>query len=289
MFQFMAGLGFAHHFNRELVVNTSWYRQARISRNRGSVNSSRRNLEISRFKSFAETRRELIKTPSQGRFERLVDFEQLGLRKFLKIGSEQDFTMSTWSNPEKIKRLMGYFMSSNFFLGLDSRQIFSDLVSPMSAWSTEQRKIFLSKPGIGVHVRLGDYLAIGDKQIPSEIYFINGIEMLKRVLGSNVEVFLFTDDLENLEILYPKLCQMANIVIPPNNLDSVESLLLLGSFSAYVASNSTFSWWATILSGVKASLIVRPSHFFTDNSLNIGDLQLWDPRSIKLDPIRGEI
>jgi hypothetical protein len=69
----------------------------------------------------------------------------------------------------------------------------------------------------------------------------------------------------------------------------VESLLALSKSSAFVCSNSTFSWWGSVLNDTPTSYIVRPSYFYTRGPENLTRSELWFEDSVVVHPLSGKL
>jgi hypothetical protein len=107
---------------------------------------------------------------------------------------------------------------------------------------------------IAVHLRHGDYLNL------SQVYGFSSPEYIKSALIEVAnfvqanEIWLFTDtpsavSAEVMTFLRPKK------VIGPETLSRpLESMLLMSKASALVAANSSFSWWAALLTSEEATV-----------------------------------
>jgi hypothetical protein len=287
MFQYMAGLGLARSTKRELLINVNWFLNPLILQRNNPAYLFKRKIDIIQFNRVAETRKDWSRTLRDGRMERLVSQLSGSKKQFLRIGSENDFENDAWVKGEELRRLFGFFMSPKFFLGVSPESVFGELNPPISGWSmTTQNEITKTK-SIGVHIRLGDYVALGDKVIPTEAYFLSGVAQLKILLGEDVKVYFFTDEPKRLNELFPSLTSLGVTISPPEYTSPAENLMILSKCTAFVCSNSTFSWWAAALSGAHSSLIVRPSYFYTERPGEDSHADLWHPDSSRLHPITG--
>ena len=107
--------------------------------------------------------------------ERLISRLSEPRRNFVGIASESNFENGTWRNGNDIRRLFGFFMSPKFFLGVSPQSVFGELNPQISDWSIRTLREMGQTKSIGVHIRLGDYVSLGDKVIPNEAYFLAGI------------------------------------------------------------------------------------------------------------------
>lgn len=105
-----------------------------------------------------------------------------------------------------------------------------------------------SKETIVCHVRLGDLLDLQHiYTLPSQEFFLGAIEKLQNLNGaSSANVLVFTEDYGQFNRHYPILASRANKIITRDEIsDDLESFLLMANSRNIVASNSTFSHWAS--------------------------------------------
>jgi hypothetical protein len=286
MFQFAAGRGLSRLVEKEHLINLRWFDNPKIHRKNESSYHSKRKPEILDFLLPFQTKLDSIPTPIDGHFERsLMKFD--ALRYFLKIADESDFHGDIWRNPYSIRRLVGFFMSPKYFGSQFSPHELSTTVKQLSPWSQQILSLNNLQAGIGVHVRLGDYIQLGDKVIPSEAYYLSGIRAIQESKHNSIPVYLFTDEPSRLAEMFPTLCSQGVLIYHPQ-LNPSESLSLLSMCAHFVCSNSTYSWWgAHLKEGDK--LLVRPSYFYTATPNVDTDADLWTKTDIRLDPIDGRL
>lgn len=289
MFQFMAGHGFAKASGRQLALNLNWFSNPRFFVGNNSAYLSKRKPEILQFTDVSISSMDRSKTPKDERFERLIrNFSESNKRK-LGIASEASFKDEEWSKRDSIRRLSGYFMAPKYFLGSSPKEVFMNVLHPPSPWSVLMTQKIEEKKSIGVHIRLGDYLVLGDKVVPNEEYYLNSVSQLKEALNVDANVFLFTDEPSRLATLFPSLARVGEIISPSTSVSTVENLILLSKCSAFVCSNSTFSWWGATLGDVQKNLIARPSYFYSASPDEDVARELWSPESLRIHPLTGRI
>lgn len=109
---------------------------------------------------------------------------------------------------------------------------------------------------VGIHIRRGDYLNAEDSKdlYLNPNYFKNAVEILNEKIV-NPEFYVFSDDIpwckKNLEFIKNKK------FVDFNN-SSFEDFILLIRLRNKIISNSTFSWWASILNK-NSNIIISPS------------------------------
>jgi hypothetical protein len=118
-------------------------------------------------------------------------------------------------------------------------------------------------PVIGLHVRLGDFRKlrpgedfskVGAVRTP-ETYFIEIIQGIRKIHGTDLKVSLFTDGRAE-ELAGILSCDGVELV--NGNSDLADLLLLSRSNIIVTSAGSTFSYWAGFLSG--GILLMHPDH-----------------------------
>lgn len=124
-------------------------------------------------------------------------------------------------------------------------------------------------PVIGVHIRMGDFrkLKVGETYQsghvrPPESLFIDLINKIRKVKGSNLPVSVFTDGYsKELE----KILSLKNVFLVENNSDLVDLLLLSKSKLIIPTQGSTFSTWAVFLSQSPVILLLNSERSLRPN------------------------
>jgi hypothetical protein len=153
---------------------------------------------------------------------------------------------------------------SNYFQGLvENRALTLQLFDEILSNNVKREVAALPSPVIGVHVRLGDFRKLaGDEEFSKvgavrtpEKYFIDTIQAIRNVHGSDLPVSVFTDGYRH-ELI--ELFKLPNVHLVEGNSDMVDLLLLSKSKIIVASAGSTFSYWAGFLSN--APLILHPDH-----------------------------
>jgi glycosyl transferase family 11 len=153
---------------------------------------------------------------------------------------------------------------ANFFEGLREHrdkaiQLFWNVLNKQIKQDLEK----LPVPGIGVHIRMGDFRKlkageefskVGSVRTPED-YFIEVIKQLRAMHGSCLPVSVFTDGYEH-EL--KELLSLEKVAIIQGNTDIVDLLLLSRSKIVVTSAGSTFSYWSGFLSN--APIIMHPDH-----------------------------
>ena len=130
-------------------------------------------------------------------------------------------------------------------------------------WFLAERARLRQAGAIALHVRWGDYLNLRAVygEIPAS-YYRRAVEVIERTVGSGRPVWLFSDDSAGASAFLEGAVRLDHVVDPPEESTPLENLLLLGSASALVGANSTFSWWAAYLADAAPGSVVFPRPLF---------------------------
>ena len=113
--------------------------------------------------------------------------------------------------------------------------------------------------GVCLHIRRGDYFSpqyINTHAVCDERYYAEAVSQAKEMIENPV-FFVFSNDHESLEWI------KQNYSFPPVDIRYVdlanpdyEELRLMKACKHFIISNSTFSWWAAVLSEESSSKMV---------------------------------
>ena len=284
LFQITTGMALAKSVNKSLAINSNLYLNPVLREKINPNYKKKRKFEAINFLEVAQLPRDKFPTPVNGRFERYLENLSESQKRKIGIATESSFSEFGWSNPEKIRRLVGHFISPKYFSNIDSTLLFKELNLPLSPWSSFILKEIQHRETIGIHVRLGDYLFQNNIIVPNENYYLNALEYLQNLLGHKSNILIFSDEPNKIKNLFPTLYQKAKTLHPEGEVSVAENLFLLLRCTAFVCSNSTFSWWAANLSKVQTNLIVAPRDFFVNNKKTNFTKELWWEKSILIDP-----
>jgi len=153
---------------------------------------------------------------------------------------------------------------SDYFSNLkEQRQEVFPLLWNILSEKVKQDLERLNPPVIGVHIRMGDFRKLATHEDFSKVgavrtpedYFIDIIQTIRKINGTNLPVSIFTDgyahELKNI-------LSLPEVTMIEGNSDIVDLLLLSKSKIIVTSAGSTFSYWAGFLSD--APLILHPDH-----------------------------
>jgi len=176
--------------------------------------------------------------------------------QFLRICGKLDEIKISNLDPE-FKRLINEKRDNTFFIGYFQSYIcFSDsnheLKNLFQIKKKYQTGIALDSPYIGIHVRLGDYMELGNKNLGNDISLSKKYyaDALNRLDTENYKLVVVSDNIEKAKELLPE--QYSYKFYQDTEIIDFQTLL---NAEKLVISNSTFSWWAAYLNNRSAEVI----------------------------------
>lgn len=141
--------------------------------------------------------------------------------------------------------LHGYFQSLKYFE--NHKQ---DFINKLNLPSVKTD--WIEEKNVAVHIRRGDYLQ------HHNIHLVCKTDYFKREIGKfkDYQINVFTDSLDFVEEEFKDL----NINIIDSG-DEIKDLTLMSFHDNIICSNSSFSWWASLLSKKKEKIIVPDKWF----------------------------
>ena len=186
------------------------------------------------------------------------------------------FEKFSYISKTNLKYISGNWMSEKFFSPVANQLIIEFSVkTPPSNVNAEMAARLNRNESVCVHIRRGDYAHAewADKLLICDFnYYENAIKRMKELVKDPVfYVFSNTsDDIAWIKDNY-KFSSPVNFV-DLNNPD-YEEFRLMSNCHHFILSNSSFSWWASYISGYDQKIVIAPSKW------NSG---IWDVRDIYL-------
>lgn len=154
-------------------------------------------------------------------------------------------------------RLRGYWQSEKYFK--DYRNEILKMLSPVYE-PTASFKELLSKirnsSSISVHVRRGDYVALGI--CLSDVYYKAAIRLMSEKVDTP-EFYVFSDDMEYAKGLFEGVdnAEIHFVKYEARNA-TIEDFLLMKSCLHNITANSSYSWWGAWANENKEKIVVCP-------------------------------
>ncbi len=121
-----------------------------------------------------------------------------------------------------------------------------------------------SSKAVSLHIRRTDYLI--ESITMDNMYYSNALNILKERVGHDLEVFIFSDDIDYAEGLARRL-EIETFYIMPIR-EAYQDIYLMSQTKHHVIANSTFSWWGAVLGNAKncRGITVAPKKWFKDGT-----------------------
>ena len=117
---------------------------------------------------------------------------------------------------------------------------------------------------------------------PIEFYY-NAIELIRQKVGSNIELFVFSDDIPWCKANFKHQITTHFIEHKLYKGERFSAYLELMSICQhFIIPNSTFAWWAAWLSENKNKIVIYPNIWFVDSNLQDQTIDLFPNTWIKL-------
>lgn len=161
-------------------------------------------------------------------------------------------------------RLKGYWQCEKYFK--DYRNEILKMLSP-SYEPTESFKELLLKiqnsNSISVHVRRGDYVALGI--CLNDVYYKTAIRLMSKKVNAP-EFYVFSDDIEYAKGLFDGI-ENANINFVKYEAcnATIEDFLLMKSCLHNITANSSYSWWGAWANENNKKIVVCPKRETKDD------------------------
>lgn len=144
--------------------------------------------------------------------------------------------------------LHGYFQTYKHFMNYQKNFHGLELRNP-SLWYLNRVDKFKKEKIIAIHVRRGDYVEHADKYgLLSKKYYANAyLELIQT--QSYSKVWVFSDDTETARANLGDFLPVDTKWVESSEVeDDAEVMKLMSHANAIIIANSTFSWWAAMLS-----------------------------------------
>ena len=168
--------------------------------------------------------------------------------------------------------LIGFWQSEEYMYDLHQLRLDLELKEPLSAPAQKVSEVIDAVESVALHVRRGDYLkdqkTIARHGVCSQSYYQSAIDL---VLAEKpkAEFFVFSDDPKwvKAHLKLPPQCTYVSAV----NIAAEEDLVLMSSCKHQIIANSTFSWWGAWLNNSCEKIVVCPTPWFDDPSIDTQD------------------
>ena len=178
-------------------------------------------------------------------FNLIVDNESV---KNEDIAEKENILFGYWQIPQfarKIKDILRNEIVGKY-----------QLSEQLNAWKT----VFEKDNAVCVHIRRGDYVGDQMHEVCTDSYYEKAMELYRNKMENPI-FYVFSDDKNYVRELYRNT---EDVVVVENIENDYEELILMSSFSSYIISNSSFSWWAQFLGDAKN--VIAPNRWYGDEN-----------------------
>jgi len=158
----------------------------------------------------------------------------------------------------------GYFQTFKYFRDFVQSQDFQLQLRSSSYWFQSMYQIAERHRPTVIHVRRGDYRDQKTQQVFGLLdkqYFLDAISLVRSKELKPSEIWIFSDSISEVRAELEPHIPDALFVETPKNVHAAEVLLLMAEAGSLVISNSTFGYWAGLVSKT-AQLVVAPTKWF---------------------------
>ena len=224
LFQISAAYAYSKKYNKELVLYNDLY-----------LSSSHDNFESYRYSIFEN-----------------LPFRDSYLLEKWNIYNEPQFSYNELPFFVDNLLLNGYFQSFKYFFPYleELKELFG--FNKIDQIKNQYRSI-LNKKNCSIHIRRGDYLKLPDHHPTQTLDYYNKAMSL---FDSDTLFVIFSDDIDWCK----NNIKNNTIFIEGNSPD--KDLYLMSLCQNHIISNSTFGWWASIVSNNIESKVVAPQKWF---------------------------
>lgn len=268
LFQYAAGLGLSQLSHTKLLLDCSF-----LENSRQSTETTYRIYELDKFmlsESNANDRL-LAKFTPHSLWQKAIHLFSNG-----KIVEEKGFSF----NPSFFSLrgdiyLRGYWQSEKYFKPVETLlrerlKFRNELREPNKEWADRIN----SMNSVSVHIRRGDY--VSDPKINSYHgvlsidYYLRGIAEMRRQV-TDAHFFVFSDDVAWAKD-HLQLEPHCEFITGNSGTQAWEDLKLMSLCKHHIIANSSFSWWGAWLNPSQDKVVISPSEWFANKSIDISDL-----------------
>lgn len=170
--------------------------------------------------------------------------------------------------------LEGYWQTESYFSDIRSTIIdefsLGEGLSPTGQVIAQQEE---SCNSVSIHIRRGDY--VSNKKVAdvfgvlSLVYYHNAVRAIKDKVSDPV-FFVFSDDIKwaeaNLDL------GAGTVYVSRPEIKDHEEIVLMSKCKHNIIANSSFSWWGAWLNQNPEKIVLAPSRWFKNSTMNTKDV-----------------
>lgn len=156
----------------------------------------------------------------------------------------------------------GYFQSERYFSGyrdlLCKEFTFKDSITNSVQTLAQQ---IASCNAVCVHVRMGDYKTLPNRQVCDKSYYTQAIAYIREHVA-DAHFFVFSDEPDCAS----QLLSLTDCTIIPSEYTDQQSMYLGSLCCHHIISNSSFAWWMQYLAFHPNQIVVAPQRWMNDDT-----------------------
>jgi glycosyltransferase involved in cell wall biosynthesis len=160
--------------------------------------------------------------------------------------------------------LFGYLQSYRWVMqpGVIEKFRELDLLAPSTVVNSRRSEGGNSRI-LGIHIRLGDYKSESNFGILSPDYYQGALAKL--LMNSSFDkIWIFSDEPKLARTIHTFSSALPTEWIDDGELTAAETLQIFRRCDGFILANSTFGWWAAMLSDANNPVVAVPSKWFKD-------------------------
>lgn len=216
-------------------------------------------------------------------------------------------------NPKKVKKYIEFCKFDESLLDMDDMYLegyfaceyyYSDIIDELQKELILPTKKELNglvnsmamEKSVSIHLRRGDYLDEANKElfgnICTDAYYESAIEYLLDIVGKDIKLYIFSDDVNYAREYGRKLASKyhvyTQIVDVNSGDDNCYDIFLMSKCHYNICANSTFSFWGARLNKFSEKIMIRPTLQRNNQDFIPEQMHVWWKNWIFIDP-RGEV
>ena len=272
MFQYAAALYYAQVFNCRSELDLSWFRKDRFGATPRKYELGHYDLSVSRV-NLSGNLRSLGLNSEKFKFinkilkiNRVYEEDVSGLRT---IHGGYCYFDGFWQNKMYIERNLGK-LKKEFQIKIRDNELIK-----------EKERISGFYDSVAVHIRRGDYVTTTDGLSNFGAcdcnYYRDALKVIKEKVGGEIKILFFSDDINWVKTEFKN--EKNAEFIQNSEKASYWDFELMRSCKNFIISNSTYSWWAAILTASSKELVIAPkswtlrkpevSHLYPNNWIKL--------------------
>ena len=268
MFQYAFGRSLAIYYQTNLLLDISELQNKNIQH-------AYRNYALNVFQIKASIAQQKLQVEKENKTSFLRFFDLRKSKKSFKLITERKYHFDTEIGKAFDNcYLDGYWQSPLYFNDIEN-EIRADfkLSIPLSPIAEPFLNRINSCNAVSIHIRRGDYVTNAETNSYHGIcdleYYKAAVEIIKSKI-SNPVFFIFTDDIDWVNVNF--IIDATFILVSQKELTQFDDLQLMCACKHAIIANSSFSWWAAWLIVNAKKIVIAPSQWFQNSSVNTDNL-----------------